>query len=162
MSMFDPRVPAGTPDQANLLYNESADTFVVGRANQSRVLMASTSISASTAVAFTNHNARGVVAFMSISSAFPGSGSTTYTLKVKMTDPASGNVVTLAAAPPRSASGTDALVVYPGAIAGSASAGATVTRSGMPAPRDITVTASLSSGATSKEVVMSLGIMTIL
>lgn len=162
MSMSDPRVPDGKPVDAPLLYNESADTFVIERANQSKVLMASSSISATTAVAFTNHNARGIVAFMTISTAFPASASLTYTLKVKMTDPSSGITVTLAAAPPRSASGTDALVIYPGAIAGSASAGATVTRAGMPVPRDIIVTASMSALVASTNVAMSLGLMSIL
>ena len=155
---------SAVPDEAlgpigstcNLQYNGSGYEAV--RQNLSQILMAATSLSASTSIDVTSFNGRGIYAYMNITSAFPGSGSTTYTLKVKTIPPnasASGSVI--AACPPRSASGMTTLCIYPGATVGSNSAGTAITHSGFPLPRDFRVVASLSSGATSKEVVMSLG-----
>ena len=145
--------PVGS--NCNLGYNGSG--FESMRQNLSQVLMASSSLSASTAISVTNFNGRGVYAYMNITSAFPGSGSTTYTLKIKSIPPnATASAFTIAAAAPRSASGMSVICMYPGAIIGTASS--TVVHSGLPVPRDFQVVASLSSGATSKEVVMSLGL----
>lgn len=142
----------------NLGYNGSS--YEVIRQNLSQVLMAATSMSASTAIEVTNFNGRGIYAYMNITSAFPGSGSTTYTLKIQTIPPnasASGTVV--AACPARSASGISTLCIYPGLLIASISA---ITISNMPLPRRFRVVASLSTGATSKEVVMSLGMDIIL
>lgn len=146
----------------NLGYNGSGYEMV--RQNTAHVLMTSRSLSASTAISVTNFNARGLIAFMNITSGFPTSGSTTYALKVKMIPPNStASAVTIAASPPRSASGMVTLVVYPGVTIGSASgAGTLTTYSGFPLPRDIQVVASASLGATSNTVVMSLGMFLIL
>lgn len=150
--------PVGS--NVNLVYNGSA--FESLRNNTSEILMASTSLSASTAIAVTNFSGRGIYAYMNITSAFPGSGSTTYTLKVKTIPPnASASGTVIAACPPRSASGMTTLCIYPGAVVGSNSAGTAITHSGFPLPRNFSVVASLSSGATSKEVVMSIGMHTI-
>jgi hypothetical protein len=149
MSNFDPKAPPYSPPG--------------GPYNFEEVLMASTSLSASTAIAVNNFTGRGLYAFMNITSAFPGSGSTTYTLKIKLVPPnATASAVTLCAAPARSASGMVVLCVYPGAVVGSASATTGITHCGFPLPRSFQVIASASFGATSKEVVMSLGMTIIL
>lgn len=142
-------------------YNGSGYELV--RQNTAQVLMSSRSLSASTAISVTNHNSRGLIAFMNITSAFPGSGSTTFALKVKMVPPnATASAVTIAATAPRSTSGMVTLVVYPGVTIGSASGASTLTTySGFPLPRDIQVVASASLGATSNTVVMSLGMFLI-
>ena len=159
---------SAVPDEAlgtigstgNMGYNGSG--FEMMRQNLATILMASTSLSASTAIEVTNFNGRGIYAYMNITSAFPGSGSTTYTLKVKSVPPnASASGTVIAACPPRSASGLTTLCIYPGAVVGSNSAGTAITHSGFPLPRNFKVVASLSSGATSKEVVMSIGMHTI-
>lgn len=139
--------------------NESGGEVVVFGNRAGVVIMAATSLSASTAVPVTNWTGRGIMAFMNITSAFPGSASTTYALKVKVVDPTgiAGTYVTLGAASPRSTSGVSTVTIYPG-IAVSAGNNCQVN---MVCPRDLVIVASLSTGATSKEVVMSLG-MTIL
>ena len=79
-----------------------------------RILMASSSVSASTAISVTNFDGIGAMFFMNITSAFPISASTDADLAVL----------------------------------------------GCPLPRTFNVVASLSTGATSKEVVMSIGMIT--
>ena len=160
-NFFGSAVPAEAlgpvASSCNLVWNGSA--FESLRGNTAEILMASSSLSASTAIAVTNFSGRGIYAYMNITSAFPASGSTTYTLKVKTIPPnATASGTTIAACPPRSASGMTTLCIYPGAVVGSNSAGTAITHSGFPLPRDFRVVASLSSGATSKEVVMSIGI----
>lgn len=134
--------------------------------HQERILMPSTSLSASTAIAVTNFAGRGAMFFMNITSAFPGSGSTTYALKVKAIMPnAVLSAVTIAACAPMSASGVSTLIIYPGALrsstAPSASTDAAMAVFGCPLPRTFNVVVSLSTGATSKEVTMSLGMTTL-
>lgn len=148
MSNFDPRMPSG---QLNAI-------------NTADVLMASSSISATTAIAVTNFNARGAYVFMNITSAFPGSGSTTLALKVKALAPGlvTASAASIAAVPAVSASGMTVLCVYPGAIAGSSSAVAGVTTVGRPIPRDFLVVASYSSAAASAALTVSIGIQPIL
>ena len=131
-----------------------------------RVLMASSSLSASTAISVTNFDGIGAMFFMNITSAFPGSASTTYALKVKMVVPNNTALtITLGATTPMSASGTTTLCIYPGALrsstAPSASTDANLAVFGCPLPRAFNVVASLSTGATSKEVVMSIGMVTL-
>lgn len=136
-----PQQPNGSGGETVILYNQTI------------IAMASSSLTASTAIPITNFNGRGVMAFMNITSFAAGSGSTTYALKIKALNPLStGSVVTLGGASPQSASGVSTLCVYPG-IAASAGANAQVS---MALPRDFQLVASLSSGATSKGVVMSL------
>jgi hypothetical protein len=165
MSQFDPSVPNGVPPNSELWYNET--TFDYVRNNVDKILMASSSLSASTAISVTNFNGRGIYAYMNITSAFPGSGSTTYTLKIKAIQPnALLSAQTIAAAPPMNASGCSILCIYPGASkttgSNSTSAIANLAVASLPMPRNFQVVASLSAGATSKEVVMSLGMTIIL
>lgn len=175
MSLFDPALPGGLPGNAvqthaniNLNIGDAGgttQTYELARNNFDQVLMASTSLSASTAIAAINHNGRGIMAFMNITSAFPGSASTTYTLKIKAIQPnATASAVTICAAPPASVSGAYVLCLYPGAVKPtvSISGAANVAIFGGPCPRNFQVVASLSSGATSKEVVMSLGLTILL
>jgi hypothetical protein len=162
--MFDNSLPNvhGAPVIArNTLFNET--TSDLQRGNTDLVLMASSSLSASTAIAVTNFNGRGIFAYMNITSAFPGSASTTWALKLKAIQPnATASAVTLAACFPASASGAYVLCVYPGAskatASGSTSAQANLAVASLPVPRNFQIVASLSTGATSKEVVMSLGL----
>lgn len=169
MSNFDPTIPGavtGTPTGAqNLVYNET--TFDLQRGNTDQVILASSSVSASQVVTVTNFNGRGIYAYMNITSAFPGSGSTTYALKIKAVQPnATTSAQTIAACAPVSASGCTVLCVYPGASkatgSNSTSAIANLAVASLPLPRTFQVVASLSTGATSKEVVMSLGLTIIL
>ncbi|MGH7273253.1 MAG: hypothetical protein ACREIQ_02175 [Nitrospiria bacterium] len=131
-----------------------------------KILMPSSSLSASTAISITNFAGKGAYFFMNVTSAFPGSGSTTVALKVKMIPPnATASAVTLAAMVPRSASGMNVLCIYPGALrsstAPSASTDAIMAVFGSPLPRTFNVVASMSTGATSKEIVLSLGMTAI-
>lgn len=166
MSNFDPSVPAGIPGNANTdaVLNFNGSSYDIQRANLSQVLLAPSGISASTAISVTNFNARGFYAFMNITSAFPGSGSTTLALKIKALPPGlvTASAVTIAAIAARSASGIVTICMYPGAIAGSASADALITTTGRPAPRDFLVVASYSSAAASASLTVSLGLMQIL
>ena len=147
--------PIGSSVQ--LAYNGA--TMDAVRTNTSLFNMASTSLTASTAISVTNYNARGCYAYMNITTLAAASGSTTWTLKIKITPPnADTSAVTICAAPPRSATGMTVLCVYPGAVVGSNSAGTAITHSGFPLPRDFQIVASLSSGATSKGCTMTLGL----
>jgi hypothetical protein len=140
------------------VFNPAIDEFGRGL-EQSVVAMPSSSLSASTAIPITNPGFPGIMAFMNITSAFPGSASTTYALKIKAVSPLSvGATVVLGNCTPRSASGQSVLVLYPGCQVFSATTGPISTFS-IGVPRDIQIVASLSAGATSKEVVMSIGYM---
>ena len=143
MSTFDPRAP-GSP--------------LTGPAfNTGDTLMAATSISASTAISVTNFYGRGIYAYMNITSAFPGSGSTTLALKVRTIPPnATASAVTIAATAARSASGMVVLCVYPGLSTGSNSSYA-ITTSGLPLPKDFQILASYSSAAASAALTVSIG-----
>lgn len=161
MGIFDPSLPSGrVPEGASLAYNGT--TFDFARGNTSQVLMAASSISASTAISVTNFNGRGMYAFMNITSAFPGSGSTTLALKVKFIPPnASSSAVTMVASAAQSASGMTVLCVYPGLTTGSGSAATNVTTLGLPLPRDFQIVASYSSAAASAALTVSLGLSVI-
>lgn len=160
MSQFDP-----TLNQQGFPVNTDLDAFG-NRLHVDTILMASSSLSAGTAISVTNFAGRGALFYMNITSAFPGSGSTTYTLKIQLRQPnAVNSAVTLCACAPMSASGVSTLVVFPGALrsstAPSTSVNAALAVMGCPLPRNFSVVVSLSTGATSKEVVMSLGMTTI-
>lgn len=126
------------------LYNESA--YDMMRANTSFLIVAPRSYSASVAVPCVNVNHRGVFVHTNITQ-LPGSGSTTWATKIKAWDQfqggASGTLLTIAAAAPRSASGIATLICYPGV---SETSGA-LTRINSPLPRNFYVVASLSTGA---------------
>lgn len=163
MSNFDPSIPTAAPANSSVGLDYNGTTFDLRRGNLSQVLMASSSISASTAISVTNFNARGIYAYMNITSAFPGSGSTTLALKIKAIPPnATASTMTIAAVAARSASGQVAICMYPGAIAGSASADALITTSGRPVPRDFQVVASYSSALANPALTLSIGMHVIL
>lgn len=148
-----------TEFQTDTRGNQKVVIMQENAASSDRVLagtvdMAASSLSASTAISITNTNYAGIFAWMNVTSAFPGSASTTYTLKIKAVSPLSaGATIIIGAAAARSTSGMSSLVIYPG-ILNSAGANAQVS---MVLPRELQIVASLSSGATSKEVVLSLG-----
>jgi hypothetical protein len=149
MSAFDPSVPANVPPGSNLDFNET--TFDFRRNNISKVLRASATASASVTITDTNYDARGLIAFFNIAT-FPGSASTTVALKIRAVDPATGGLYTLCTQAARSATGLSTLVIYPGMTAAANSS------TSMAAPRDLSFLLSMSSGATSKSCIMSLGV----
>lgn len=154
--MAIPNVPGQLTLTQNLQFDGTDHEF--RRGNIAQTLLASTSVSASTAISVTNHNARGIMAFMNISTGFPVSASLTYTLKIKAIDPVTSATVVLGGAAARSASGLSTLVIYPG-IATSAGANAQVS---LAVPRNIQVVASMSAAVASTNVALSLGMMSLL
>lgn len=149
--------PAATEGQVvtalNLQFNGTDQEFV--RANVSETLLAAgTSLSASTAIPLTLTNARGLMAIMNITTAFPASASLTYVLKIRAIDPASSATVVLGATAARSASGVSSLMIYPG-IAASAGANAQVNVS---VPRRVEVAVSMSAAVASTNIALSLGV----
>lgn len=136
-----PQQPNGSGGETVVLYNQTI------------IAMADGSLTASTAIPITNFNGRGIMAFMNITAFIAGSGSTTYALKIKALNPLStGSVIVIGGAAAQSATGVSTLCIYPG-IAASAGANAQVN---MGLPRDFQLVASLSAGATSKGVTLSL------
>lgn len=151
MSMFDPRAPNG-PNNAFLTYEPLGDTFEFKRSLHDVVLRAALTASANVTISTTNVNARGAIFFFNIES-LPGSASTTLALKVHTSDPVTGKAVAIANAVARSATGISTLVIHPDALS---AAGATkITNFAL--PRNLRCYVSQSSGATSKDVVWSLG-----
>lgn len=149
MSQFDPAVPNGVPPGASLDFNETS--FDYRRNNVAKILRAAATASASVTITDTNYDARGLIAFFNIAT-FPGSASTTVALKIRAVDPATGSFFTLCTQAARSASGVTALLIYPGA------ASAPNSSTSMCCPRDLSFLLSMSSAATSKSCVMSLGV----
>ena len=158
-NFFGSAVPAealGTVESnVNLQYNGTAYETMKG--NTSQVLMAASSVSASTAVTVTNTNGRGILAWMEITSGLPpGSASVTVALKVQMVAPVGTNrFKTLATTGALSASGSYAIAIYPGM---SSTAVTGVSFNAGIVPRDIRILASISSGAASFGCVMALGV----
>lgn len=132
-------------------YNESS--YETLRTNIGVTLRAAATASANVTLgAITNINARGGIFFFDIAS-FPGSASTTLALKVQMVDPTSGKTAVIAAGVARSATGMTTLVIYPDTL--SAVSATKVTNFSL--PRTVQCYVSQSSGATSKDVVWSIG-----
>lgn len=162
MSNFDPSIPGAAPGQlgssALLDYNETS--FELVRGNTDQVLMAATSVSASTAVTATNFGT-GIIAWAELTSGIPpGSASVTFALKVQAVAPVGTNrFVTIGSTLVRSASGIVALALHP-AFPTSLSSAAYAQ---IPAlvPRNIRILASISSGAASFGMVLALGLSTI-
>lgn len=170
MSRFDPLAPNnGYPCQNNLLSDgETRYGVQTGNTTASAVAVLNTVISASTAYNVINQNCRGALIYFR-PTVFPGSGSTTIALKVRMAqDPiaAGGVQFLLASFAAVSGSAGIAYMVYPNtAPAGGAtgfSAGATGNYVNQALPRNYQILLSLSTGATSKEVTFSLSVMHIL
>lgn len=139
-----PQQPNGSGGETVVIYNQTV------------IAMAASSLTGSTAVPITNFNGRGIMAWMQIDSFAAGSGSTTYALKLKVTNPLGGGNVTLGGAPALSASGVSTLMIYPGITTATAVAN---TQLNIAVPRDLQIVASLSAGATSKGAVVSLAYM---
>ena len=133
-------------------YNGSSyDTL---RVNQGMSLRAAATASANVTIGpITNINAKGGVFFLDITS-LPGSASTTVALKLQMVDPGAGRFITIGTLAQRGTTGVSALVVYPGIAA---SAGSALAQVSFVLPRTLQLIASLSTGATSKDVVFSIG-----
>lgn len=154
MGMFDQRIPNDVAGQWGTPLQYNGSTFEHVRANFSQILRAAATASANVTIsAITNFNCRGAIFFLDIASV-PGSASTTVALKIQGIDPAAGRAVTIATLAQRGTSGVSAVVVYPGIAT---SAGSALAQVSMMLPRDIQVIASFSTGATSKDVVFSIG-----
>lgn len=111
---------------------------------------ASTS-SASTAISYTlNNPLTGMIVYFNIAS-FPGSASTTLALKIRATDPVTGTFSTLLNCAARSATGTTMMMIGPGISASALGVAALL-------PRVLSFLVSQSSGATSADVVFSIGL----
>lgn len=150
MSNFDPRSPDYVPPGATLAYDGASYSTIEGN-QTATTLLASSSLSASTAIAgIANPNCKGALFILDVT-ALPGSGSTTIALKLQTVLP---RTATFAARAAVSASGAAVFMVYPGI---SASAGGVAS----PLPRTFNALISLSTGATSKECVLSLTMMRI-
>lgn len=151
MSNFDPSSPSHVPQGAILAFDGSTHDVVECNQTATALLATSTSLSASTAIAgISNRGCKGALFLLDVS-AVPASGSTTIALKLNIDSP---RTATFAARAAVSAAGIVTFMVYPGI---SASAGGIAS----PLPRTFSAKLSLSTGATSKECVLSLSMMRI-
>lgn len=150
MSQFDPRSPAHVPAGGALDYDGSA--YAVLESNQSPVtLFGSVTISATTvASSITNRGCRGALFILDVTG-YPGSASATIALKLQTTVP---RTATFAARAAVSGSGAAVFMVYPGI---SASEGGV----SCPLPHSFNALLSVSAGATSKDITLSLTMMRI-
>lgn len=145
--MAVPNVPGNLTLAQDLQFNGTDHEFV--RANLEQTVRASGTASATvTSADLTNFNFSGAVFFLDIT-AVPGSGSATVSLSIQGKDPTSGKYATLFTSAQVSA-GTTAVMIYPGL---SSSANGTT---GI-LPRTFRVQSNVSAGATSKDVVFSVG-----
>lgn len=134
-------------------YNETNWEFFRGNTNQ--VLLASTSVSASTAISVTNYNACGIMAFMNVTGNFPpGSASTTIALKIQAVAPDGTNVL-LGGSTAKSVSGMTTVSIHPGL---SESTGISTSYFNRVLPRSLRVLASISTAAASVGFLLTLGI----
>ncbi len=125
--------------------------------NQSVIVAASVSASASVSFPVTNLYSDGMLVYFNIH-ALPGSASTTAALKIRFVDPVNGTLVTVGqipAAGARSATGMTMLSMSP--FGNSASAGGVQNILSM-VPKDMNFLVSMSTGATSKECTFSIGV----
>jgi len=153
MSNFDPSSPSYVPPGGSVLTDGNSFNYEEG--NQTAVsLLASSSLSAGTAVVgISNLGCRGAIFLVNVT-AIPGSASTTIALKLRASDPNSANKFVFAARGPISATGLAGFMVYPGISASAAGVSSVL-------PRTFDALLSLSTGATSKEVVLSMSMMRI-
>lgn len=135
-----------------VVYNESS--YETLRGNTGFQLRAALTASANVTIGpITNINASGGYFWLDIAS-LPGSASTTIALKIQATNPVTGRFITIGGLAARGTSGNAAVVIYPGIAA---SAGSALAQVNMVLPRNLQVIASLSTGATSKDCVFSIG-----
>lgn len=129
--------------------------FPGGLAQNTGITVAfSQSASASMTFNVTNLFGRSAFVYFNIHS-LPGSASTTLALKVRAVDPATGGFVAIGALNARSATGMTALALSPYQAA--LSAGGQQNVNNTIVARDLSILVSQSSGATSKDVVFSIG-----
>lgn len=147
-----PGDPAAPLVVGGLAFTSNDTAFEPVRSNVERTLRAALTASANVTLSTINVNAKGAIFYFDIAS-FPGSASTTLALKVQGIDPAAGKAFVIAAGVARSASGLTTLVIYPDVL--SAVSATKVTNFTL--PRTVQCYVSQSSGATSKDVVWSLG-----
>jgi hypothetical protein len=148
MSQFDPATPSNVPPGGVLAYD--GKTFSHHEANQTAVAILNSTISASTATAVENFGCKGAFFVLNVAG-YPGSASTTLALKLMTTDPVTATFASRAAV---SANGAVMFHVYPGI---SASVGGV----SCPLPRNFTARISVSTGATSIGMAISLTMMRI-
>lgn len=145
--MAIPNVPGQLTLNQNLQFNGTDHEFV--RANFDQTVRASGTASATvTSADITNYNFSGAVFFLDITSV-PASGSATVSLSIQGKDPTSGKYTTLFTSAQVSA-GTTAVMLHPG-ISASANGMSLIL------PRTFRVQSNVSAGATSKDVVFSVG-----
>lgn len=159
MTMFSPSIPDNVegPVHAaqNMEYNGTAGNELV-RGTFDQVILAATSVSASTAVLATNYG-RGIIAWMEVTSGLPpGSASVTIALKVQMVSPVgTSRFITLASSTAKSVSGITAVAVGLGLTESTGVAYASANRL---VPRNLRILASISSAAASFGCVLALGL----
>lgn len=149
MSNFDPSSPSYVPPGGIVTTDRVGFNIMEGNSTAVQLLVGGTVLSASTAITVNNPSCRGAMFLFDIVS-FPASGSTTAVLKIQTVDPGRNTVFTHGAGAARSASGITQLTIYPG-VTGSTSA-----IFSQVLPKNFQAKISLSTGATSKEVSLSL------
>ena len=149
MGNLNQNIPADVAGNwgTDLQYNGS--TFETVRANFEQTVLSSATRSATvTSADLTNFNFAGAVFFLNVTSV-PGSGSAMVSLVIQGKDPVSGNYVNLFTGGSAS-TGTVTVMYHPG-ISASANGVAGIL------PRTFRVLGAVSAGATSKDVVFSVG-----
>ena len=145
--MSIPNLPGQLTLSQSLQFNGTDHELV--RANTEQTVRASGTASATVQSSdITNFNFSGAIFFLDITSV-PGSGSATVSLTIQGKDPVSGNYANLFTSAQVSA-GTTAVMFYPG-ISSSANGTTGIL------PRTFRVQSNVSAGATSKDVVFSVG-----
>lgn len=155
MSNFDPSAPDYVPPGAILARDNGSFSFVEGN-QTSTALLASSSLSASTAISgISNPGCKGALFLLDIS-AMPASGSVGIALKFQINSP---RTAVFANTVQFNSVGIKPVMVYPGVAAGGS---ASLVGVSCALPRTFGVKISLSTGATSKECILSLHMMRIL
>ena len=168
MSNQDPALPNNPFPIVQPILGDGQKLYAAqtGNTTPSSVAALNTVISASTAYNITNPNCRGALFYLR-PTAFPGSGSTTIALKIRMqVDPVAGGGTqfNLAAFPAVSGSAGVAYMCYPApmTVQGGSNFSSSANYACIALPRAYQAWLSLSTGATSKEVAFSLSVMHLL
>jgi hypothetical protein len=158
MSNFDPRSPSYVPPGGTVELDGSGFNYKECNQTAETILAAGTVLSATTAYTLNNIGCKGAYFFLYVDS-LPASGSTTVALKVQIFN-AANRRRTIGALTAISASVDALLLIAPGV--GGASVGAVSSAINASLPRTFQVRLSLSTGATSKDVALSLDMMRVL
>lgn len=156
MSQFDNgKSPAYVPPGAILAADNGSFSFIEGNQTATTIL-ASSSLSATTAIAgISNFGCKGALFLLDIS-AMPASGSVGIALKLQITSP---RTAVFATTVQFNSVGIKPIMAYPGVAAGGS---ASLVGLNVALPRTFGARISLSTGATSKECILSLHMMRIL